>query len=447
MDTKRKYGLITAISTVVGIVIGSGVFFKSSAILEKTEGNLAYSLLAWLIGGVIMLISAYAIGIVSSRVERNNGVVDYVEESSNRFCGYLVANYLTFIYYPILVSIVCYLSANYVLVLFGLNQSLIWLFVIILFLISFITNIFSPVIAGYFQVSTTIVKVIPIFVIAIIGTIYGITTGNTYDSLISFVPSYQPDGSNTVITTSFSLLSAVLSTSFAYEGWIIATSINHEIKDSKRNLPKALIIGSFIVVLVYLLYYLGLSSVLSNEEVLIFGNNSPIVAIERLFGPYFKLIFNLIVVISCLGALNGLTMASIRGMHSIAVRNNGPKIDLFKNINPKTDTNLPSGLVGFLISLIWLGFWYLSFEGIIPSFSFDELSIAILYISYIAIYIHIMRKYHDLCFFKRFVIPILAIMCAIFLSVASILEAGFIFFLILVVTILGIMVLFYKKDV
>ena len=265
--------------------------------------------------------------------------------------------------------------------------------------------------------------------------------------MISFVPSYQPDGSNTVITTSFSLLSAVLSTSFAYEGWIIATSINHEIKDSKRNLPKALIIGSFIVVLVYLLYYLGLSSVLSNEEVLIFGNNSPIVAIERLFGPYFKLIFNLIVVISCLGALNGLTMASIRGMHSIAVRNNGPKIDLFKNINPKTDTNLPSGLVGFLISLIWLGFWYLSFEGIIPSFSFDELSIAILYISYIAIYIHIMRKYHDLGFFKRFVIPILAIMCAIFLSVASILEAGFIFFLILVVTILGIMVLFYKKDV
>ena len=174
MDTKRKYGLITAISTVVGIVIGSGVFFKSSAILEKTEGNLAYSLLAWLIGGVIMLISAYAIGIVSSRVERNNGVVDYVEESSNRFCGYLVANYLTFIYYPILVSIVCYLSANYVLVLFGLNQSLIWLFVIILFLISFITNIFSPVIAGYFQVSTTIVKVIPIFVIAIISLVWGI---------------------------------------------------------------------------------------------------------------------------------------------------------------------------------------------------------------------------------------------------------------------------------
>ena len=52
---ERKYGLFTAICMVVGIVIGSGVFFKAQAILTKTGGDMPLAILAWLIGGAIML--------------------------------------------------------------------------------------------------------------------------------------------------------------------------------------------------------------------------------------------------------------------------------------------------------------------------------------------------------------------------------------------------------
>ena len=52
---ERKYGLFTAICMVVGIVIGSGVFFKAQTILQKTEGNMPLGILAWVIGGLIML--------------------------------------------------------------------------------------------------------------------------------------------------------------------------------------------------------------------------------------------------------------------------------------------------------------------------------------------------------------------------------------------------------
>ena len=57
MDNKleRKYGLFTAICMVVGIVIGSGVFFKAQTILQKTEGNMPLGILAWIIGGAIMI--------------------------------------------------------------------------------------------------------------------------------------------------------------------------------------------------------------------------------------------------------------------------------------------------------------------------------------------------------------------------------------------------------
>ena len=54
---EKKYGLITAICMVVGIVIGSGIFFKAQDILNITQGNMPLGIIAWIIGGVIMLIS------------------------------------------------------------------------------------------------------------------------------------------------------------------------------------------------------------------------------------------------------------------------------------------------------------------------------------------------------------------------------------------------------
>jgi len=47
---KKKYGLATGIAMVVGIVIGSGVFFKAGKVLVNTDGKLGTALFAWLIG-------------------------------------------------------------------------------------------------------------------------------------------------------------------------------------------------------------------------------------------------------------------------------------------------------------------------------------------------------------------------------------------------------------
>ena len=63
-ELKKKYGLPTAIALVIGIVIGSGVFFKAEKILTATGGNLPLGILAWAIGGLIMIICAYMFSIV-----------------------------------------------------------------------------------------------------------------------------------------------------------------------------------------------------------------------------------------------------------------------------------------------------------------------------------------------------------------------------------------------
>ena len=61
---------------VVGIVIGSGVFFKAQDILKKTGGDMPLGLVAWIIGGAIMLVSLLTFSFMGQKYEKVNGLVD-----------------------------------------------------------------------------------------------------------------------------------------------------------------------------------------------------------------------------------------------------------------------------------------------------------------------------------------------------------------------------------
>ena len=113
---ERKYGLLTAIAMVVGIVIGSGVFFKAQTILTKTNGNMPLGILAWIVGGCIMLACILAFAIMATKYEKVNGIVDYAEAAVSKKYGYAVGWFMTFIYYPTLTSVLAWLSARFTLV-------------------------------------------------------------------------------------------------------------------------------------------------------------------------------------------------------------------------------------------------------------------------------------------------------------------------------------------
>ena len=94
----KKYGLVTAICMVVGIVIGSGVFFKAQTILQKTEGNMSLGIMAWLIGGIVMLCCICAFAIMATKYEKVNGIVDYAEATVGGKYGYIVGWFMALIY-------------------------------------------------------------------------------------------------------------------------------------------------------------------------------------------------------------------------------------------------------------------------------------------------------------------------------------------------------------
>ncbi len=423
MDTqlKKKYGLLTAISMVVGIVIGSGVFFKAEKILGVTKGDLPLGILAWVIGGVIMLVCSYVFAVMATKYEYVNGVVDYSEVTLGKKYGYMMGWFFATIYYPTLTSVLAWVSARYTAVLFGWSIVGPECMVLAAFFLiaSYAVNALSPKIAGKFQVTTTLIKLIPLVLMGVVGVIAGLKSGMTMENFSNAVGE--------VTSKSGALLTAVCATAFAYEGWVIATSINAELRDSKKNLPVALVAGGAIVVVVYILYYVGLAGVVPNATLMENGQEGAKLAFSSLFSTVAGTLLFVFVIISCLGTLNGLMMGCTRGFYSLAARRVGPDPEMYREVSPKTNMATNSSVLGVLLCAFWLVYFYganlveTKWFGV---FSFDssELPIITVYAMYIPMFIAFLIKEKDLGFGKRILMPALGVLGCLFMVYAAIVS-------------------------
>lgn len=418
----RKYGLFTAICMVVGTVIGSGVFFKAQNVLTATGGNMPLGIAAWAITGLIMIICSAQFAVMATKYEKVSGVVDYAEATCGKGYGYYLAWFMVNIYYPAMTSVLAWVSARYFGVVVGWNDptspevmTLAGFFLVF----SYTMNSLSPKLAGKFQISTTVIKLIPISLMAIVGTIYGTVSGTLTENFIQTVT--DPVGG----TVGSGLFAAVIATVFAYEGWIVATSINAELKDPKKNLPIALVIGAFIVVVAYILYYVGVAGGASNATIMETGAT---VAFSKVFGSVGGMILNICVVVSCLGTLNGLMMGTARGMYAIAERKVGPRPETFATVDKYTNMTSNSAVWGLFVCSVWLVFFYGAnlTSGWFGLFNFDssELPIVTIYAMYIPMFIAWMKKEKDLGVFKRFVLPSISMVACAFMVFAAIYAHG-----------------------
>ena len=447
---KRKYGLFTAICMVIGIVIGSGVFFKAQTVLTRTGGDMPLGILAWLIGGLIMLVCLLTFSFMGQKYERVNGVVDYAEATMGPKYGYYMGWFTATIYFPGMTSALAWLTARYTLVfitsvdpdfpmiipveqggcIIGPECMALALFFMCLV---YSVNALSPKLAGKFQTTTTVIKLIPLVLMAVVGMVYGLSNGTLQSNMVT---TAQVEG-----VSQNPLFAAVCATAFAYEGWIIATSINAEIKDSKKNLPKALISGGCIIVAVYILYFIGLAGGASSQELI---DEGAAVAFLNVFGNTFGNILNLFVAISCLGTSNGLMLGCSRCMYSLANRSEGPNPEMFGQVDKTTNMPSNSSVFALMVSAAWFLYFYLSNLACTWTgpFVFDstELPIITIYLMYIPMFLQWMRKEKDQNVLRRFVIPFLACCGSMFMVIACLVSHGIacLWYLIVFAVIMGI---------
>ncbi|MBQ9859490.1 MAG: APC family permease [Clostridia bacterium] len=415
----KRYGLPTAICMVVGTVIGSGVFFKAQNVLSATGGNMPLGIIAWVITGALMILCSLQFASMATKYEKVSGVVDYAEATCGSGLAYYLAWFLTNVYYPGMTSVLAWVSARYLGVLFGWDMAGAEVLTLAGFLLiaSYALNAFSPKLAGKFQVSCTVVKLIPICLMAVVGTIVGLVNGTLPTNFTTIV--YEVAGQDG------GLFAAIVATVFAYEGWIVATSINAELKNAKRNLPLALVIGAFIVVAAYVLYYIGVAGGATNAVLITEGATT---AFIHIFGGVGGTFLNICIVVSCLGTLNGLMVGATRGMYAIASRGEGPRPKLFAQVDPSTNMVTNSAIWGLLVCSAWLVYFYGANlgGGWFGYFNFDssELPIVTIYALYVPIFIAWMKKEKEQGFVKRFLLPSAAILSCLFMVFAAVYAHG-----------------------
>ena len=457
-ELKRKYGLFTAICMVVGIVIGSGVFFKAQGILQKTGGDMPLGILAWIIGGVIMLVCLLTFSFMGQKYEKVNGLVDYAEATVGPKYGYYMGWFSATVYFPAMTSVLAWVSARYTMdFLVSVNPNFPMaipaaqggtvigpecMAITLFYLCAIYTmNALSPKLAGRFQASTTVIKLIPLTITIIVGVIYGLVAKNG-----TLVDNFTTKATN-VDPVSNPLLAAVCATAFAYEGWIIATSINAEIKDSKKNLPRALLIGGVIIAATYILYYVGVAGGATNNQLIADGAT---VAFTNIFGNVLGNVLNLFIVISCLGTTNGLMLACSRGMYSMAARGRGPASKTLSAVDQHTNMPHNSAIVALMLIAAWFMYFYgANLAGWAGKYAFDssELPIITIYLMYLPILVQWIRKERDQNVIRRFVMPILAICGSLFMIYACIFSHGWgcLWYLIVFAVIMGIGALYQRN--
>ncbi len=436
---EKKYGLFTAITMIAGIVIGSGIFFKSDNILYWTNGNVIQGVFAFLIAATAIVFGSLAISQLATLTDKPGGIITYAEEFCTMPVGCAFGWFHSFAYLPSLNAVVAYVAGVYCCTLFSIdstleNQTLIgFLFVAVLYL----CNALSAKLGGYIQNGATVIKLIPLFFIAIAGLI----KGNPAESI-----AFHTTGTGTS-----GLMSAIIPIIFSFDGWSVSTSICHEIKNSKKNLPLALVFSPILILIVYILYFVGISALVGPENVIAMGDSHVNFAANLLLGPIGAKVLLIFIIISVLGTVNGLTLGAIRLPYALGLRNMVPGSKMLKKESEALNgMPLNSALISFLFTSFWLLMHYVTQKfNILPHSDVSEICIVANYLGYIILYVAVIRlarKGTVKGIFNGYVFPGLAIFGALLILFGGMQNPFFSIYMAICILIILAALLYVRKN-
>lgn len=384
MKKQHQYGLITAISMIVGICVGSGIFFKADDILSYTGGNVVLSVLIFIIGALCIIFGSITMSQLAARTTGDGGVLSYYEQFVSRNMGSGFAWFQMFVYYPTIAAVIAWVCGVYTCMLFEIpdtleNQILIGVFYLILM---HGINFFSTKLGGYLQNVATLIKLVPLLGIPLLGLFwYGDSVGINTSSLSSQIAS-----------PGLGWLAAIAPMAFSYDGWIISTSITNEVKNPNRTMPIALTIGPLIVMVIYIAYFLGIVNIAGPEYILEHGNDAVFEIGIALFGANGGRIVTAAILIAVLGVLNGIVLGNLRIPQALANKGFLPGSKQIARVTGQRFLSGRSALLSLVISLSWLGIHYVTQRtGLLAGSDVGEIAIVFSYLIYIILYLRVMK--------------------------------------------------------
>jgi basic amino acid/polyamine antiporter, APA family len=255
---RRELGLLDAAVVVVGGIVGVGIFANPSNVARVLH-NPVHILLAWTIGGAVALIGGFVWAELASRFPHVGGQYVYLERAYHPVIGFLYGVALLFIINGGSLAAVSILFASYV------DSSFVPL-----------GSAGVRIVAAATLIALTAVNAVGIRAgkwtnnILMGAKIAGILALLALAFRSAAAPASHFDLAPQAIANGITLqliLTALVPILFAYGGWQSCANIAAEIKDPRRNLPRANVIGVIVVVILYLSLNLAYLWVLTPEQV------------------------------------------------------------------------------------------------------------------------------------------------------------------------------------
>ncbi len=439
--TKERYGLPTAITMIIGVCIGSGIFFKSDNILVATGGSVPLGVLVFVLGAVAIVFGGLAMGELASRTDQPGGIFTYFEQFAGPKPACAFGWFQTFIYFPTITIVVSWVVGIYGCILFNIDASLeLQILIGMAFCaLCFLYNVLWAKFGGAVQNVSTLIKLLPLALLGVAGMLWGDPVGG-----LTNIRTHDLAG--------IGWLAAIGPIAYSYDGWVVSTSIAHEVKDARRNLPRALTIAPLIILLIYVSYFVGITCYVGPQQVMALEDAHVTAAAASLFGGTFAKAITVFVIISVMGTVNGLVMGYIRMPYSLALRHGMmPGAKWLAQVDPRLQMPVHSACLAFGLCAFWMLVHYFCTRfGLLPNSDVSEIAIAISYLFYLLLYWRIYRMHRAGLIQSRakgVVIPALAA-CGSLIILSGGLQSGWLFLVYLLICGLVVLAsqLYYRRS-
>lgn len=430
---KRQISFGQALATVVGTVIGGGVFFKIGGISYET-GTPSLTLFVWILAGIVSIASGLTVSEIAAALPVTGGSIKYIEYTYGKVWGFLFGWAQMLVYFPANIAALSVIFGQQFVVLFNLPAKYATLIGLLLAIFLMGLNFISTKFSTRMQSVMTILKAIPIALIVL----FGLFNSSKVD--INLLPLSA--GHNTSFGTGLS--GGLLAALFAYDGWINVTNLAGEIEKPEKNLSRAIIIGLSAITLIYVLVNYAFLTALPFKEII--GNqNTAYLASLKLFGSLGGKLVTIGILISVYGAINGFMLTGMRIPYTLAQNKMLPFSDKISRTNVNTGVPTLSALIILFVSLIMIllgTFDLLTNMLVFVMWTFTTLiSIAVVILRYREPKLE--RPYVVPCYP---IVPIISIGGGLFIVISTVINEFWLSITGIGLTLLGLPIYYYMKK-
>jgi basic amino acid/polyamine antiporter, APA family len=292
----------------VGSVIGSGIFLTPGLILRQLDGSVGFSLLVWLVGGVLSLLGALTYAELAAANPEAGGLYCYIRDGFGRVPAFLYGWCLFLVIASGSIAALARAFTRYLAEIIPLSAAGSTLVSVLMIAVVTAVNVWGTRKSSDLQNWTTLIKVA--LVVLLSAVLFSL--GHHAHDLPPALGSAQHGFS---LASNFGI--AMIAVLWAYEGWQFGTYSAGEVVEPQKCFPRAFLLGSVVLAALYLIavcaYLVALGPAAATASDAIAAT-----AVSAVLGPWAGRIVAITILISTFSATNSVVLTAPRVFYAMA---------------------------------------------------------------------------------------------------------------------------------